>query len=217
DISYYHVALNGLPEELTDSQGRIVWHGEYSLWGKLKREQQNLRFQGQYFDRETGLHYNTFRYYAPDTGRFTQQDPIGLAGGLNLYAYVLSPLDWVDPLGLTPCAVSTKKANSMLDAGTDKVTVKSRSDAQQLFMDRYVGDGYKNMTGESGPSTKNLMEYLTGNKTKAGTYHWDDVMDPANVNRVMGHGPTNPDGALPHLQIHQLDGKVIHIFFPWGS
>ncbi|MEY0256569.1 RHS repeat-associated core domain-containing protein, partial [Morganella morganii] len=87
DIAYYHVALNGLPEELTDSQGRIIWHGDYSLWGKLRREtrpvpgfrgQQNLRFQGQYFDRETGLHYNTFRYYAPDTGRFTQQDPIGL-------------------------------------------------------------------------------------------------------------------------------------------
>ncbi|MDE5307324.1 RHS repeat-associated core domain-containing protein [Providencia stuartii] len=48
--------------------------------GEFNREQ-NLRFQGQYFDKETGLHYNTFRYYAPDLGRFTQQDPIGLAGG----------------------------------------------------------------------------------------------------------------------------------------
>ncbi|EPW8574856.1 RHS repeat-associated core domain-containing protein, partial [Morganella morganii] len=108
DISYYHIALNGLPEELTDSQGRIIWHGDYSLWGKLKREQhpvagfrgqQNLRFQGQYFDRETGLHYNTFRYYAPDTGRFTQQDPIGLMGGLNLYQYAPNPVGWVDPWG----------------------------------------------------------------------------------------------------------------------
>ncbi|HDF2365897.1 TPA: RHS domain-containing protein, partial [Morganella morganii] len=108
DIAYYHVALNGLPEELTDSQGRIIWHGDYSLWGKLRREtrpvpgfrgQQNLRFQGQYFDRETGLHYNTFRYYAPDTGRFTQQDPIGLLGGLNLYQYAPNPVGWVDPWG----------------------------------------------------------------------------------------------------------------------
>ncbi|EML9905156.1 RHS repeat-associated core domain-containing protein [Morganella morganii] len=114
DISYYHVALNGLPEELTDSQGRIIWHGDYSLWGKLKREQhpvagfrgqQNLRFQGQYFDRETGLHYNTFRYYAPDAGRFTQQDPIGLAGGLNLYQYAPNPLMWVDPWGLNVVVV----------------------------------------------------------------------------------------------------------------
>ncbi|MDE5307319.1 RHS repeat-associated core domain-containing protein [Providencia stuartii] len=61
--------------------------------------EQNLRFQGQYFDRETGLHYNTFRYYAPDLGRFTQQDPIGLAGGLNLYQYAPNPLTWVDPWG----------------------------------------------------------------------------------------------------------------------
>uniref|UniRef100_UPI0025AB08D8 RHS repeat-associated core domain-containing protein n=1 Tax=Providencia stuartii TaxID=588 RepID=UPI0025AB08D8 len=59
--------------------------------------EQNLRFQGQYFDKETGLHYNTFRYYAPDLGRFTQQDPIGLAGGLNLYQYAPNPLTWVDP------------------------------------------------------------------------------------------------------------------------
>ncbi|MDU3454211.1 MAG: RHS repeat-associated core domain-containing protein, partial [Proteus mirabilis] len=78
-------------------------------WGHLQRQtrptstfnrEQNLRFQGQYFDKETGLHYNTFRYYAPDLGRFTQQDPIGLAGGINLYAYAPNPLTWVDPWGL---------------------------------------------------------------------------------------------------------------------
>lgn len=68
------------------------------------------------------------------------------------------------------------------------------------------------MTGESGPSTKNMMEYLTGNETKSGTYHWDDVMGPNNKNRVMGHGPNSTDGDLPHLQIHEFDGNVIHIF-----
>ncbi|WP_263303122.1 RHS repeat-associated core domain-containing protein [Escherichia fergusonii] len=51
-------------------------------------------------DRETGLHYNTFRYYAPDMGRFLTPDPIGLAGGLNLYQYAPNPLSWIDPLGL---------------------------------------------------------------------------------------------------------------------
>ena len=63
--------------------------------------EQNLRFQGQYHDRETGLHYNTFRYYDPVVGRFTTQDPIGLAGGLNLYQYAPNPLFWIDPLGLS--------------------------------------------------------------------------------------------------------------------
>jgi RHS repeat-associated protein len=73
-----------------------------SAWGKLLRESetqlsgysQNLRMQGQYLDRETGLHYNLFRYYDPDCGRFTQQDPIGLAGGINLYQYAPNALGW---------------------------------------------------------------------------------------------------------------------------
>ena len=62
--------------------------------------EQNLRYQGQYLDRETGLHYNTFRYYDPDIGRFTQPDPIGLLGGLNLYQYAPNGFTWIDPLGL---------------------------------------------------------------------------------------------------------------------
>ncbi|WP_276606039.1 MULTISPECIES: RHS repeat-associated core domain-containing protein [unclassified Escherichia] len=57
-------------------------------------------FQGQYLDREAGLHYNLFRYYNPECGRFTQPDPIGLRGGLNLYAYAPNPLSYIDPLGL---------------------------------------------------------------------------------------------------------------------
>ncbi|EOV9006154.1 RHS repeat-associated core domain-containing protein, partial [Cronobacter malonaticus] len=228
EIYWYHTELNGLPERVTDADGQTVWRGQFSTWGETERElsvpqwqvPQNLRFQGQYLDRESGLHYNLFRYYDPVAGRYTQMDPIGLAGGLNTYSYVGDPLVWVDPLGLVPCIVSREKANRLLDSGDVKVTVKSRSEAEQLFMDRYLGHGYKNMTGESGPSTKNLMEWLTGNKTKAGTYHWDDIKDPLTVKppyRVSGHGPTNPDGDLPHLQIHQHDGRVIHIFFPWES
>ncbi|MEN3753044.1 RHS repeat-associated core domain-containing protein [Mangrovibacter sp. SLW1] len=85
------------------------WEGQTGAWGKLLREApvhaagfaQNLRMQGQYLDRETGLHYNLFRYYDPDSGRFTQQDPIGLAGGLNLYQYAPNAQGWVDPLGLS--------------------------------------------------------------------------------------------------------------------
>ncbi|ORF06390.1 RHS repeat domain-containing protein [Snodgrassella alvi] len=105
-IYYFHTDLNGMPEELTDEAGEIVWECSYQLWGKPIQEiahteiQQNLRYQGQYLDRETGLHYNTFRYYDPDIGRFTQPDPIGLAGGFNLYQYAPNPLMWIDPWGL---------------------------------------------------------------------------------------------------------------------
>ncbi|MDO6528245.1 RHS repeat-associated core domain-containing protein, partial [Motilimonas sp. 1_MG-2023] len=59
-----------------------------------------LRFQGQYYDAETGLHYNRHRYYNPNTAAFLTLDPIGLAGGLNNYQYVPNPTGWIDPLGL---------------------------------------------------------------------------------------------------------------------
>ena len=115
DIFWFHNQPNGTPERLTDAEGQVCWEGQNSAWGKLLSERdvqlaghaQNLRMQGQYLDRETGLHYNLFRYYDPDCGRFTQQDPIGLAGGLNLYQYAPNALGWVDPLGLN-CS-ETKK------------------------------------------------------------------------------------------------------------
>ena len=110
-IFYFHTNLAGLPEQLTDTDGNTVWHSEYQAWGKSRDEwhdqqpgrEQNLRFQGQYLDRETGLHYNTFRFFDPDVGRFTQPDPIGLLGGLNLYQYAPNSTGWIDPLGLRRC------------------------------------------------------------------------------------------------------------------
>jgi len=73
---------------------------------------QPLRFQGQYYDTETGLHYNRFRYYDPDVGRFTSKDPIGLLGGDNLYMYAPNPMGWVDPLGLKKCGPNGNSKNS---------------------------------------------------------------------------------------------------------
>ena len=114
EVFWYHTELNGLPERMTDYRGDVIWRGRFSLWGETEYENsgvslnvpQNLRFQGQYLDRESGLHYNLFRYYDPAGGRFTQSDPIGLAGGLNTYAYVGDPLSWIDPLGLAGCSVN---------------------------------------------------------------------------------------------------------------
>ncbi|MDI6447182.1 RHS repeat-associated core domain-containing protein, partial [Cronobacter dublinensis] len=113
EIYWYHTELNGLPERVTDADGHTVWRGQFSTWGKTERElsvpqwqvPQNLRFQGQYLDRESGLHYNLFRYYDPVAGRYTQMDPIGLAGGINTYSYVGDPLTWVDPWGWKGCVV----------------------------------------------------------------------------------------------------------------
>nr|WP_275269366.1 RHS repeat-associated core domain-containing protein [Pantoea ananatis] len=86
---------------------------------------QPLRYAGQYADSETGLHYNLFRYYDPQVGRFTVQDPTGLEGGWNLYHYAPNPLSWMDPLGL-----SVDKTNIFKDAayhGTSDSVVKSRA------------------------------------------------------------------------------------------
>ena len=72
----------------------------------------NLRFPGQYYDAETGLHYNWHRYYDPATGRYLTPDPIGLAGGINLYSYAKSnPLRWVDPLGLDATVTASPLAS----------------------------------------------------------------------------------------------------------
>ena len=92
---------------MTDESGKIIWRGQYSAWGKLTEEEkanpsihQPFRLQNQYADEETGLHYNFFRYYDAHCGRFTQQDPIKLMGGDNLYMFAPNAQQWVDPLGL---------------------------------------------------------------------------------------------------------------------
>ena len=105
-----HTNQIGTPLELTDREGQIVSQATYKAWGSVEKltvnaVEQNLRFQGQYFDDETGLHYNTLRYCDPEVGRFVTQDPIGLIGGVNLYSYVSNPLSNVDPLGLSPLAL----------------------------------------------------------------------------------------------------------------
>ncbi len=83
----------------------MVWPADFRAYGQLAAQhveevKNPLRFQGQYFDDESGLHYNRYRYYCPETGRFISPDPIGLAGGLNSYQYVVNPTGCVDPLGL---------------------------------------------------------------------------------------------------------------------
>ncbi|UEL26609.1 DUF6531 domain-containing protein [Pseudomonas fluorescens] len=110
DTQPFHYQLDhlGTPQELTDPDGEIVWSAHYRAYGEIARLDVSkidnpLRFQGQYFDAESGLHYNRHRYYNPDIGRYLTPDPVKLAGGINAYQYVPNPTGWVDPLGLSTC------------------------------------------------------------------------------------------------------------------
>ncbi|HDI3273404.1 TPA: RHS repeat protein [Vibrio cholerae] len=107
DGTVYHVHNDhlGTPQALTDETGATVWKASYSPFGKAtvttEQIKFNLRFPGQYYDAETGLHYNWHRYYDPNTGIYITSDPIGLAGGINTYAYALNnPAIYTDPTGL---------------------------------------------------------------------------------------------------------------------
>ncbi|MGN6939228.1 RHS repeat-associated core domain-containing protein [Neisseria sp. P0012.S006] len=108
-IAYFHTDQVGIPREMTDIHGNLLWYGEYTAWGRLKKDErvyknahQPFRLQNQYFDEETGLHYNLMRYYEPEAGRFVNQDPIGLLGGENLYQFAPNAQEWLDVWGLCP-------------------------------------------------------------------------------------------------------------------
>ena len=95
----------GTPREMLDSEGKVAWSASYGPWGNLESETGGefkcpIRFQGQWFDEESGLHYNRWRYYDPMMGRFITSDPIGIRGGLNTYRYCPNPINWIDPMGL---------------------------------------------------------------------------------------------------------------------
>jgi RHS repeat-associated protein len=114
---FYHNDHLGTPQRLTDATtGAVVWSAGYAAFGAatidpLSTVENNLRFPGQYFDAETGLHFNFNRYYDPATGRYQSTDPYG--DGLNLYAYGYgNPVNLYDPLGL----FSICDAHNMLDA-----------------------------------------------------------------------------------------------------
>ena len=115
-IYHYHCNHLGTPQELSDDKGDIVWLSYDRAWGEsfdkfyksqfidnyeiLAEQLQPCKFQGQFFDTETSLHYNRFRYYDSDVGMFVSRDPIELLGGFNVFEYASNPIIWIDEFGL---------------------------------------------------------------------------------------------------------------------
>ena len=172
---WYQCDQVGVPQELTDRQGNIVWAADYKAWGEAKVRdlatgtdgpqtnsrgprpiwhgwedtgdhtgylrgergsngneadknqeppqpvEQPFRLQGQQVDEETGLHYNRYRYYDPEIGRFVSEDPIGLRGGLNLFTFSPNAFDWVDPFGLLK-AKFRQNSNGTMKSASAHVT-----------------------------------------------------------------------------------------------
>lgn len=136
-IYFIHTDHLGTPQEMSDIQGQMVWEAQYKAWGQaqeiIAKAAQGtgiscpFRFQGQYYDEESGLHYNRYRYYDPLVGRFISNDPIKLSGGNNLYTYAPNPIEFVDPLGLKKipaarCAQILNEINSRIKAFNDEMS-----------------------------------------------------------------------------------------------
>lgn len=136
-INIVHTDYLGTPRVVTNG-GSTVWQWKndnpYGYNQALGSIEFNLRFAGQYYDSESGLHYNIHRTYNPEIGRYMQSDPIGLAGGFNTYNYVArNPLDAVDPLGLeaysgTLNSILTEAVNNPLSSPASSLAIGGHSE-----------------------------------------------------------------------------------------
>ena len=177
--SYFVFAdQRGCPIRVEDAAGKVVWQAVVDAYGTAHVAEDAsiempLRFPGHYFDAETGLHDNRFRSYSPELGRYLQSDPLGLAGGANLYAYPSNPLTDVDLLGLHSLTQRFVKGVSDLGA---KAEAKWKKVKDWVNIKR---------SGMDSKHAKNLQEHCKNNKTMA-------VIRHSNPDSLPHHGKAKP-------------------------
>ena len=187
-IYHYHNDHLGTPQELTNALGEVVWLNYSQAWGGsyetkcFAKELDNLdvsadllqpiRFQGQFFDGETNLHYNRFRYYDSDVGMFVSRDPIGLLGGDNVFSYAPNPIQWIDPLGLkSTTKTNNGKCPSINFLAKDSVTSRwvttltgKHPDEVETYL---INQGFtKHITNQNSPKLSHIQFHR---RTKAGS------------------------------------------------
>jgi len=226
EISFYQCDHLGTPQELTDYEGKVAWSAQYTAWGEAKQaisEAANkagarnpIRFQGQYFDEETGLHYNRYRYYDPNTARYLTQDPIRLAGGENLFQYAPNSTGWIDPLGLNRFPQLTQKIKD-LKAGRD-VTVCSFKEADAVlfgaFPDAQKVAGAGPKAPEKVSQNKKSFKLNPDAANRVAIYHKDYLTVPGS-NVLYGHEELpegHPHKHTPHVNVLTPEGDKAVIY-----
>lgn len=144
---YLHADHLNTPRLATNQSGNEVWRWKSDAFGvgaAAGTATINLRFPGQYYDSESGLHYNYFRDYDPETGRYVESDPIGLAGGLNSYEYVEgNPLTLIDPDGLRGVPASSTWPAPYVPPRSSQLSPKSASGINKTSSDSSLRREYK--------------------------------------------------------------------------
>ncbi|MEG1280133.1 MAG: RHS repeat-associated core domain-containing protein, partial [Comamonas sp.] len=127
-LSYYLCDHLGTPQALVSAQGAGEWAAQLDAWGHVMAEYnphnryQPIRLPGQHEDEDTGLYYNHHRYYDSVVGRYINQDPIGLEGGVNKFLYSISdPVNLTDATGLEPKLEEARKESEKLKQSKDAV------------------------------------------------------------------------------------------------
>jgi RHS repeat-associated protein len=169
-----HTDHLGTPQIITDESQNVVWEADYEPFGEATITTElvtnNLRFRGQYFDEETGLHYNHHRTYSPEIGRYHESDPIGLLGGFNTYTYVgNNPIRFTDPLGLFKCpggiwsATSDFSISLFLGGGitADDITYTCESNGKKCTATAFCFGGGAALTVGAGVILKGRVEGVT--------------------------------------------------------
>ncbi|MEV7685009.1 putative T7SS-secreted protein [Streptomyces bungoensis] len=233
DRRFFAIAtdLIGTPTELVDEAGGIAWRSRSTLWGTTAWARDSdtytpLRFPGQYYDPETGLHYNLFRHYDPETGRYTSPDPLGLAPAPNPLGYVDNPYTGCDPLGLMPKYTKEEKAQKRIDKILDDVAdraqngeinkhAKYHGDTRHGFTDEQVlkilkePDAVYQSSGQAGNfiyRKGNDIAVVYGPGAKQGqvitAYGESGIKGETGV-KALGGSPTDPGAPVTHEDIVQ--------------
>ncbi|KJK39619.1 type IV secretion protein Rhs [Streptomyces variegatus] len=208
DRRFFAIAtdLIGTPTELIDETGDIAWRTRSTLWGTTAWSRDSstytpLRFPGQYYDPETGLHYNYFRHYDPETGRYTSPDPLGLAPAPNPVAYVHNPHSGCDPLGLMPKYTKEERAQKRINKVVDDIVERAQDSGFKKRHD-YHGDTRHDFSDERVIEILKNPDAVYHSTGTAGTFTFrqgDDIVvidGPGNTQgqAITAYGPSGIKG-----------------------